>query len=196
MMIRRLWRWQVSTRDLEREFRAQISWMKNARVRTHVMRIRIIICTFIRRLRLRLLARFRPKGVRCDSSAALQLMAESSRYWAGRTKEESSAAFAVQQLSERCCRTLCFRKFRFGKQPRFSLPNRRGEIQQIPNHIGWLRSRHLPEGTFEFACHPGSDGTRFFRDAMRFICSVNSELRLLTGCRNCARQIVHKPAFG
>jgi chitin disaccharide deacetylase len=175
LMVRKLWRWQVSSRDLEREFLAQISWMQNrGLVPTHAdshhhMHIypaaaaafaRAVGATGIRRIR----------APRCSS------WPKKGRI--GGPHQGGVVRRLLVQSYRSALQITLFRKFHSANSRISFSSEARRDSANLKSH--WMATfEHLPEGIFEFACHPGLNERSFSeRDPIHL--QRERELQLLT----------------
>lgn len=150
-MVRKLWHWRVSEREIEAEFRAQIRWMADRGVTPthadshhHMHMYPAAVLPFVRALR--------AERVQCTRAACC------SRWPKNRTlggpHRGSLARRIIVQTYRRALHAIVFRNLG-AADSRVSFVLRDGQ------HLGslgeqWKASlEHLPEGTYELACHPG-----------------------------------------
>ena len=174
MMIRRLWRWRVSTRDLEREFRAQIRWMKmrgleptHADSHHHMHIYPAAVTAFARALS--------AEGVRCVRAARCSSWPKARGL--GGPHEGGIIRRVFVDGYRRVLQNTLLRKFH-SANTRVSLPQQaRRDPANLKSH--WMATfENLPEGTFEFACHPGRP-ERGFSETDAIHLQREQELRLL-----------------
>jgi predicted glycoside hydrolase/deacetylase ChbG (UPF0249 family) len=151
VMIRRLWRWQVSPRELEEEFRAQIRWMKNRGVHPthadshhHLHLYPAAILPFARALQ--------AEQVRCVRASRCSQWPKSKS--PGGPHEGSLARRLLVQAYRTGAHATSLRRF-LSPQSRISFQSRdRHNLTVLGER--WLAAfANLPPGIFELACHPG-----------------------------------------
>jgi predicted glycoside hydrolase/deacetylase ChbG (UPF0249 family) len=154
LMVRKLWRWQVSSRDLELEFLAQINWMKNRGLEpTHA-----------------------------DSHHHMHIYPRCSSWpkkgGIGGPHQGGVVRRLLVQSYRSTLQSTLFRKFDSANSRISFSSEARRDSANLKSH--WIATfEHLPEGIFEFACHPGLDERGFSeRDPIHF--QRERELQLLT----------------
>jgi chitin disaccharide deacetylase len=174
MMIRKLWRWQVSARDLEREFHAQICWLKSrgfnpthADSHHHVHIYPAAARAFARALS--------AAGIRCVRASRCSSWPK-NRGIGGLHEGGIVRQLFVHGYRSTLQNTL-LRKFHSpNSRVSFSQQARR-DVTNLKSH--WMTTfENLPEGTFEFACHPGL-WERGFSETDRIYLQREQELELL-----------------
>jgi chitin disaccharide deacetylase len=151
ILIRKLWRWQVSAREIEAEFRAQIQWMKHrgltpthADSHHHMHIYPSAVAPFVRALR--------AETITCTRASRLAVFPRAHSL--GGPYEGPVARRCAAQLYRSILHSAGFRGF--------TMPD--GRISFLSKHrhdFAMLRERwtaalrSLPGGTFELACHPG-----------------------------------------
>jgi len=174
LMVRKLWRWQVSSRDLELEFLAQINWMKNrglelthADSHHHMHIYPAAAAAFARAVGAEGIRRIR--APRCSSWPKKGVIG-------GPHQGGVFRRLLVQSYRSTLQNTL-FRKFESANSRISFSSEARRDSANLKSH--WLATfEHLPEGAFEFACHPGlSDHSFSERDPIHL--QRERELQLL-----------------
>jgi predicted glycoside hydrolase/deacetylase ChbG (UPF0249 family) len=174
MMIRKLWRWQVSGRDLEREFRAQICWMKmrgfsptHADSHHHMHIYPSAATAFTRALS--------AEGIPCVRAPRCSAWPKAEN--PGGPHEGGIIRRLFVQGYRSALQKALLRKFH-SAHSRVSLSQQaRRDSTNLKSH--WLATfKNLPEGTFEFACHPGLP-ERGFSENDPIHLQRKQELRLL-----------------
>lgn len=174
LMVRKLWRWQVSSRDLELEFLAQINWMKNrglepshADSHHHMHIYPAAAAAFARAVGAEGIRRIR--APRCSSWPKKEGI--------GGPHEGGVVRRLLVQNYRSALQNTLFRKFDSANS-RISLSSEaRRDPANLKSH--WMATfEHLPEGTFEFACHPGLN-ERGFSERDPIYLQRERELQLL-----------------
>jgi predicted glycoside hydrolase/deacetylase ChbG (UPF0249 family) len=151
IMIHKLWRWQVSTRDLEREFRAQICWMKmrgfnptHADSHHHMHIYPAAATAFARALS--------AEGVQCIRAPRCSSWPKAGGL--GGPHEGGILRRVFVHRYRSALQDTLFRKFHSANsRVSLSQQSRRDPANLKPHWM--ITFENLPEGTFEFACHPG-----------------------------------------
>jgi len=151
IMIRKLWTWRTSAREIEAEFRAQIRWMcdrgvipEHADSHHHMHLYPAAVLPFIRAL---------------DAEGILCARAPRSSVWPGaKVIGGPHEGSAVRRLSVHSYRTalqfLAFRKLRMPESRISFLSKDRHNLAGL-GECWKVALASLPPGTFELACHPG-----------------------------------------
>lgn len=174
-IIPRLWRWQISPRQLEAEFRAQIHWMKqrgcaptHADSHHHMHIYPAAALPFARALR--------AEGVSCARTSRCAQFPTSDALGGPHEGSLSRRIFVQAYRAALDATILCS----------FHSPDRRISFPSRERHnLNLLASRwkstlaHLPTGTYELACHPGFF-ERGFSETDRIHLQREEELRWLT----------------
>ena len=150
VMIQKLWRWQVTGKEIDAEFRAQISWMKqrglhptHADSHQHMHIYPVAVRPFVRALK--------AEGIEC---------ARASRFscWPSRGRNRSHEEPILRRLAARSYRTMLQLTLLAGIESpdsRLSFPAgddcNRNYVRER-----WTQAfEHLGPGTYELDCHPG-----------------------------------------
>lgn len=151
VMIRKLWLWQISTQELEAEFRAQIRWMKyrgihptHADSHHHMHIYPAAVAAFARSVA--------AEGIPCVRASRFSCW-PANRVWGGPHEGGIVRRLLVQSYRGVLQRTL-FCRFH-SADSRISFPC---EARRDSTNLGalWKTTfENLPTGTFELACHPG-----------------------------------------
>jgi len=174
MMIGKLWRWQVSARDLEREFRAQIRWMKmrgfnptHADSHHHMHIYPAAATAFMRALS--------AEGIRCVRAPRCSAWPKAGNL--GGPHEGGIIRRLFVHGYRSALQNTLLRKFH-SADSRVSLSQQaRRDSTNLKSH--WMATfENLPGGTFEFACHPGLP-ERGFSETDAIHLQREQELRLL-----------------
>lgn len=171
----RLWHWQVSQREMEAEFVAQIRWMKERKLTPthadshyHVHIYPCAVSAFARALCAEGILRARTYRLRYFGDDG------SPRYSHGGSPFRSRLLAMYVSLTQ-------FLWHRSLARPDYGLAPPIGN-RACPSAVGetWMRTlEHLPAGTFELECHPGLLGEGFpLTDNLRTL--RETELRALT----------------
>jgi predicted glycoside hydrolase/deacetylase ChbG (UPF0249 family) len=175
LMVRKLWRWQVSSRDLELEFLAQINWMKNrglepthADSHHHMHIYPAAAAAFARAIGAEGIRNIR--APRCSSWP--------KKGGIGGPHQGGVVRRLLVQSYRSTLQSTLFRKFDSANSRISFSSEARRDSANLKSH--WIATfEHLPEGIFEFACHPGLDERGFSeRDPIHF--QRERELQLLT----------------
>lgn len=150
-MIRRLWRWRISSRELEAEFRAQIRWMKDrglhpthADSHHHMHIYPAAALPFARALRV--------EGICCArASRCAHWPADGT---IGGPHEGSTGRRIFVQAYRAALQATVFSGFE-SPQSRIAFLSRDRRNLEILGHRWKCAFAHLPAGIFELACHPG-----------------------------------------
>ena len=151
-MIRKLWRWQVVGKEIEAEFRAQISWMKqrglhptHADSHHHMHIYPSAVRPFVRAMK--------AEGVEYVRASRFTRAPETKR-----DRNRNSAESTIRRMAAKAYRTILQAALLPGIESpdsRLSFPpgdNR--DSSDVRNR--WMRAfLHLKPGTYELACHPG-----------------------------------------
>ncbi len=174
-MIRRLWRWQASPRELEAEFRAQIRWMKqrgchptHADSHHHMHIYPAAALPFARALR--------AEDVSCARTSRCTIWPKDGAL--GGPHEGSLPRRILVQAYRAALEATVFRSFR-SPDSRISFLSRDRRNMTLLGDRWKSAFAHLPPGTFELACHPGFF-ERGFSEADRIHLQREEELRWLT----------------
>jgi len=151
VMIRRLWAWRVSPREIEAEFQAQIRWMKQRGVTLthadshhHTHLYPAAVRPFVRALS--------AEGIRCAR-------APRSNVWPrprtlGGPHEGSLLRRVCVQAYRASLQRIALREFDMPESRISFLSRDRHDLTALGEK--WkLAFANLPPGTFELACHPG-----------------------------------------
>jgi chitin disaccharide deacetylase len=174
-MVRRLWRWQVSGREVEAEFRAQIRWAKvrgvvptHADSHHHLHLYPAGAVPFARALA--------AEDIRCARSPRCTVWPK-ARSLGGPHEGNVARRLLVQTYRSTLCST-AFRKL--------AMPDSRVSFLSPDRHnladLGreWKTMfNHLPPGLFELACHPGMFEAGF-SESDRIHAQREAELHWLT----------------
>lgn len=183
-MIRRLWTWQVSSREIEAEFRAQIQWVKNYGISAthadshhHLHIYPAATLPFVRALS--------AEGISCTRAPRCSV-------W---TSDRAADAPVMRRLGGphegSAPRRLLVQAYRGGLQGFFALRHLSMPSSRISFHSNHRRNLaalgaawkdtflNLPAGTYEFACHPGLF-ERGFSESDRLHLQREEELHWLT----------------
>ncbi len=175
IMIRKLWTWRASGREIEAEFRAQIRWMRDRGVAPehadshhHLHIYPAAVLPFIRALR--------AEGIACARAPRSSVWPKSKEL--GGPHEGS----VMRRLSAHFYRTLLhrtvFRKLRMPESRISFLSKDRRDLVALGE--SWKAAiASLPPGTFELACHPGLF-ERGFSETDRIHAQREEELYWLT----------------
>lgn len=175
VMVRKLWFWQVSVREIEAEFRAQIRWAKDRGVAPthadshhHLHLYPAAAVPFARALA--------AEGIRCARSPRCSVW---PRNCAIGGPHEGNAARRVLVQTYRCTlRSTIFRRFAMPDSRVSFLSSDRRNLAALGEQ--WKAMfRNLPAGIFELACHPGIF-ERGFSESDRIHGQREEELRWLT----------------
>lgn len=182
VMIHKLWRWQISTQELEAEFRAQIRWMKargfqptHADSHHHMHIYPAAVSAFARSVA--------AEGIPCVRASRFS-------YWPkngilGGPHEGVALRRLLVQSYRSILQRSVFHKFH-SADSRISFPSTaRRDSTNLGVH--WTSTfENLPTGTFEIACHPGifehgfSESDRIHRQREHELqCLTNPEMRAL-----------------
>lgn len=156
VMSRKLWQWSAAGSEIEAEFRAQIQWIKSRGVKPthadshqHMHIYPAAIGPFIRSLK--------AEGIRC-TRAPRSVVWPKSRVFGTDSIGAPHAGSLGRRISVRFYRgflqAIAFRMFDM-PDSRVSFRARdRGDLTLLGER--WKSTfEHLPQGTFELACHPG-----------------------------------------
>ncbi len=151
VMIRKLWRWQISMQELEMEFRAQIHWMKcrglhptHADSHHHMHIYPAAAAAFARSVA--------AEGIPCVRASRFSCWPKSG-VLGGPHEGGIVRRLLVQSYRGTLQRTL-FHRFH-SADSRISFP---AKARRDSTNLGarWKTTfENLPTGTFELACHPG-----------------------------------------
>jgi predicted glycoside hydrolase/deacetylase ChbG (UPF0249 family) len=151
VMIRKLWRWQISTKELETEFRAQIRWMKSRGLQPthadshHHMHIYpAAVSAFARSVAAEGIACIRASRFSCGTKTNVL----------GGPHEGGVVRRLLVQGYRTALQKTVFHKFSSADR-RISFPSAaRRDSTTLGG--GWKTTfENLSAGTFELACHPG-----------------------------------------
>ena len=172
---RRLWRWQMSSREIEAEFRAQIQWMKSRGVLpTHAdshHHLHVYPCAALA-FRRALLA----EGIHRARSYRL-------RSWPrnGSSRVPHAGSFCRRLLVTLYVQLMQFSLYQQIRHPDGGIAadhRYRRNLDLLGD--GWKKAlEHMPQGTFELCCHPGFS-ERGFSEGDDFRERRERELRILT----------------
>ena len=175
-MMRRLWTWRISGRELESEFRAQIQWATqrgisptHADSHHHMHIYPAAAVPFARALA--------AEGIRCARAPRMSVWPKSGEI--GAPHEGSTGRRALVQAYRAALQLAVFRALDM-PQSRISFLSRdRHDLNALGER--WKSAfAALPAGTFELACHPGLFERGFSEtDAIRL--QREEELHWLTG---------------
>lgn len=155
VMIRKLWRWQADAREIEAEFRAQISWMKSrglhpthADSHHHMHIYPAAVWPFVRTLK--------AEGIQCARTARFSHWPKErlARAAIGGPHEGSM----VRRLAVQAYRSLLQTTFLAGLKSPDSRISFLARDRRDPDGLDecWMAAfEHLPPGTYELSCHPG-----------------------------------------
>lgn len=174
-MVRKLWRWQVSGRELEAEFRAQIRWAKvrgivptHADSHHHLHLYPAAAIPFVRALI--------AEGVHCARSPRCSVWPK--RRSLGGPHEGHVARRVVVKTYRSALYSTVFRKL--------AMPDSRVSFLSHDRHNladqgqAWKAMfQNLPDGLFELTCHPGMFEAGF-SESDRIHVQREAELRWLT----------------
>jgi chitin disaccharide deacetylase len=156
-LIRRLWRWQVSVREVETEFRAQIRWMAarglhptHADSHHHMHIYPAAAIPFLRALH--------AEGIRCARASRCTLFPRGNSV--GGPHEGSLARRLLVQSYRSALQSTLFLSL-VSPDSRISfLSHDRRDLVRLG--LCWKTAfANMPSGTFELACHPGFFETGF-----------------------------------
>ena len=155
VMVRKLWRWRVSARDLETEFLAQIRWMKSRGLQPthadshhHAHIYPSAVSAFARAVA--------SEGISCIRASRFSCWTRNGVL--GGPHEGGVVRRLLVQGYRNALQHTAFRKFK-SADSRISFPS---AARKDSTNLGLLWTatfKNLPTGTFELACHPG-----FFED--------------------------------
>ena len=174
-MLRRLARWQVSSREIEAEFRAQIRWARDRGVNLshadshyHVHVFPVAVGAFRRAARAEGITRTRPqRHVVMPRPGILPLVHAGPVY-----RQLAIAAYT------RMLQFWAFRQFRCPDYQLVLPPKDRLDIRR--HGEAWrLVFENLPPGTYEAICHPALSGTEL-NDIDNIRERREAELRIMT----------------
>ena len=204
-MIRKLWTWRVSPREIESEFRAQIRWAKDhgiapthADSHHHMHLYPAATGAFIRALI--------AEGIRCTRAPRSTVWPRTRRL--GGPHDGSPMRRVCVQAYRRSLQTVWFRKFDMPSSRVCFLSRDRHDLDPLGKE--WkLAFANLPPGTFELVCHPGLF-ERGFSESDRIRNQREEELHWLTDrewrdvldrsgirlitYRDLSRESIHEPA--
>lgn len=183
-MIRRLWTWRVSPREIEAEFRAQIQWAKaraicptHADSHHHLHIYPAAVVPFVRALS--------AEGISCTRAPRCSV-------WTADPTANTSTVRRIGGPHEgSALRRLLVQAYRGGLQGFFALRHLSMPSSRISFHSADRRNLetlggawketvlNLPAGTYEFACHPGLF-ERGFSETDRLYLQREEELHWLT----------------
>jgi chitin disaccharide deacetylase len=151
VMVRKLWRWQVSERELEAEFRAQIRWAKvrdvaptHADSHHHLHLYPAAVIPFARALA--------AEGIYCARSPRCSVWPKSHSL-GGPHEGNLARRLLVQTYRSTLCSTV-FRKLAMPDSRVSFLSHDRHNLADLGE--AWKAMfQNLPAGLFELACHPG-----------------------------------------
>jgi predicted glycoside hydrolase/deacetylase ChbG (UPF0249 family) len=174
-MIRKLWTWRVSPREIEAEFRAQIRWMKDRGITPthadshHHMHIYpAAVGPFVRALM--------AEGIRCARAPRSSVWPRTREL--GGPHEGGLLRRVCVQAYRAALQHIAFRKFDMPASRISFLSRDRHDLGSLGEQ--WkLAFANLPPGTFELACHPGLF-ERGFSEADRIRNQREEELHWLT----------------
>lgn len=154
---RRLWRRQVSSDEIQAEFRAQIRWMKDrGKVPTHadshhhVHFHPFVAGSFRRALLSEGIFRARPPRQQCSPKNG-----STGGPHAGPLYRRLFVDFYLRMLRPLALRNLSFPDFRLAIHPSYQ-----GKLDQLGQ--AWREAiENLPSGTYELECHPGINDPNF-----------------------------------
>ena len=150
VMTQKLWRWQVAGKEMEAEFRTQISWMKqrglhptHADSHHHMHIYPAAVRPFVRAMK--------EEGIECVRASRFSC-------WPNRNRNRGHEEPMLQRLAARTYRTMLQATILAGIESpdsRLSFPagdDCRGDDVRDR----WTQAfEHLGAGTYELACHPG-----------------------------------------
>jgi chitin disaccharide deacetylase len=154
-MIRKLWRWQISVRELEMEFHAQIRWMKSRGLQPthadshHHMHIYPAAAAVFARVAA-------SEGIPCVRASRFSCWPKNGVL--GGPHEGGVVRRLLVQSYRSTLQDTIFRKFR-SADSRISFPSAARRDSANLGALWTSTFENLPTGTFELACHPG-----FFED--------------------------------
>jgi chitin disaccharide deacetylase len=174
-MIRKLWRWQVSGREIESEFRAQLRWAKDRGIipthadsHHHMNLYPAAAVPFVRALAAEGIAHTR--SPRCGVWPRQQTF--------GGPHEGCVARRTLVQAYRMALRSTIFRRLAMPDSRVSFLHSGRRDLARLGDK--WKEMfKHLPAGLFELACHPGVF-ERGFSETDRIHVQREEELRCLT----------------
>lgn len=174
-MITRLKRWQVSAREIEKEFRAQIEWIKTRGISlTHADAHHHLhfYPSAIRAFRLAVKA----EGIRCARAPRHEHWPKDGYIggpYGGRVERRLLVAAYNEWVQRVALRGLDLPDACFVYHPRY-----RSSLNLLAE--GWMAAlANLKPGTFELGCHPGLSETDF-RESDSFSARRELELHILT----------------
>jgi len=176
LMIRKLWAWRVSAREIEAEFRAQIRWMKQRGVvpthadsHHHMHIYPAAVGPFVRALA--------AEGIRCARAPRMSLWPRPRQ--PGGPHEGGLVRRLLVQAYRAALQRVSFRALDMPDSRISFLPRDRRDFIALGEQ--WKRAfAHLPPGTFELACHPGLFEPGF-SESDRIRALREQELQWLTG---------------
>lgn len=150
-MVRSLWTWRASPREIEAEFRAQIRWMKDrsltpthADSHHHMHLYPAAVGPFVRALT--------AEGIRCARAPRSSLWPRPREL--GGPHEGSTLRRICVQGYRAALQLVAFRKLDMPASRISFLSRDRHDLAALGEQ--WkLAFANLPPGTFELACHPG-----------------------------------------
>jgi predicted glycoside hydrolase/deacetylase ChbG (UPF0249 family) len=174
-MIRKLWRWQISGREIEAEFRAQIRWARDRGIvpthadsHHHMHLYPPAAAPLARALAAEGIGRARTP--RCSAWPKARSV--------GGPYEGNAVRRALVRVYRTALRGTIFRKLSMPDSRVSFLPGDRRNLAGLGEK--WKAMfEHLPAGLFELACHPGIY-ERGFSESDRIHVQREEELRLLT----------------
>jgi predicted glycoside hydrolase/deacetylase ChbG (UPF0249 family) len=151
VMLSKLWRWQVSTKELESEFRAQIRWMKTRSLQPthadshHHMHIYpAAVSAFARSVAAEGIASVRASRFSCWTKTGVL----------GGPHEGGILRRLLVQGYRTALQQTIFHKFS-SADSRISFPSAARRDSTSLGAVWKTTFENLPTGTFELACHPG-----------------------------------------
>lgn len=176
VMIRRLWTWRVSSREIEAEFRAQIRWAKDRGISPthadshHHMHIYpAAVAPFARALA--------TEGIRCARAPRSSVSPPGREI--GGPHEGSVPRRLLVQAYRGFVQRAVFRSLDMPDSRISFLSRDRHDLESLGQR--WLAAfSNLPRGTFELACHPGLF-ERGFSETDPIRLQREEELHWLTG---------------
>jgi len=149
VMTQKLWRWQVAGKEMEAEFRAQISWMKqrglhptHADSHHHMHIYPAALRPFVRAMKAEGIERVRASRFSC---------------WPSRNRNRGYEEPMLRRLAARTYRTMLQATLLAGiESPDSRLAFPAGDDCGYDVRERWMQAFvHLGPGTYELACHPG-----------------------------------------
>jgi predicted glycoside hydrolase/deacetylase ChbG (UPF0249 family) len=151
VMIRKLWRWQVSTEELAQEFRTQIRWMKSrgfhpthADSHHHTHIYPAALSAFARSVT--------AEGIQCVRASCFSCWPKNGVL--GGPHEGGVLRRLLVQGYRNALQHAIFQKFG-SADSRISFPSAARRDSANLGSLWTSTFENLPRGTFELACHPG-----------------------------------------